>query len=349
MILDLSPEIAAGQADHAPRSRPGHGVVPRAGGRGVLNIGLAGTGHWARIVHAPALASTPGIRLAGVWGRNERAAAALAGSHGCVPYRDFDDLLASVEAVAFSMPPDVQAGLAARAAAAGKHLLLEKPIATTADAADALAAAVQAAGVASVVFFTGRFQDDMRAWLAAAAGDQWLGGQAVWLGSALAPGNPFNTPWRREKGALWDLAPHLVSLLMASLGPVRSVTADAGPGDVTHLILHHEGGASSAVTVTLGAAAVSDGVELWLWGDIGRSKAPGPTRDPVAALRRALTELAANVRAGEPRHECDVFFGRAVGAVLTEAQRQLDSARGHWFVSVAPGGSANADAGGDEV
>ena len=290
-----------------------------------LSIGLAGTGHWARIVHAPALASTAGIRLAGVWGRNEQAAASLADSHDCVPYRDFDDLLASVDAVAFAMPPDVQAGLAVRAAAAGKHLLLEKPIATTGHAADALASAVQAAGVASVVFFTGRFQDDMRAWLASVAGSRWIGGQAVWLGSALARGNPFNTPWRREKGALWDLAPHLVSLLWASLGPVRSVMADAGHGDVTHLILHHEGGASSAVTVTLGATDVSDGVELWLWGEAGRSKAPGPTPDPVDALRRALTELAANARAGEARHDCDVRFGRAVGAVLADAQRQLDA------------------------
>ncbi len=290
-----------------------------------FTIGLAGTGHWARIVHAPALASTAGIRLAGVWGRNEQAAAALADSYDCVRYRAFDDLLADVDAVAFSMPPDVQAGLAARAAAEGKHLLLEKPIATTEEAGAALVSAVRSAGVASVVFFTGRFQQDVRDWLAAVAGQRWIGGQAVWLGSALASGNPFNTPWRREKGALWDLAPHLVSLLWASLGPVRDVTADAGPGDVTHLILHHEGGASSAMTVTLGAAGVSDGVELWLWGEAGRSSAPGQTSDPIGALRRALTELAANALAGETRHDCDVRFGRAVGAVLAEAQRQLDA------------------------
>ena len=89
-----------------------------------MRFGLAGTGHWAKIVHAPALASTAGIRLAGVWGRNEQAAAALADSHDCVPYRSFDDLLAEVDAVAFAMPPDVQADLAVRAAAAGRHLLL---------------------------------------------------------------------------------------------------------------------------------------------------------------------------------------------------------------------------------
>ena len=290
-----------------------------------LKFGLAGTGHWARIVHGPALASTAGIRLAGVWGRNEQAAATLADSHDCVRYRDFDDLLANVDAVAFSMPPDVQADLAARAAAAGRHLLLEKPIATTQEGAAALAAAVQDAGVASVVFFTSRFKPEVRAWLASVASRRWTGGQAVWLGSALADGNPFNTPWRREKGALWDLAPHVVSLLWAGLGPVRAVTADAGPGEVAHLILHHEGGASSAVTVTLAAPEVADSLEVYVWGEPGVSRAPRENDDAVAALRVALTELAANIRAGQPRHDCDVFFGRAVGDVLADAQRQLDA------------------------
>jgi predicted dehydrogenase len=290
-----------------------------------LTFGLAGTGHWARIVHAPALASTAGISLAGVWGRNEHAATALAEEHHCHRYRTFDEMLPDVDAVAFALPPDVQADLALRAAAAGKHLLLEKPIATTLDAADALAGAVDAARVASVVFFTGRFQPDVRAWLTSAASGRWTGGQAIWLGSALADDSPFNTPWRHVKGGLWDVGPHLVSLLWASLGPVRAVTADAGPGDVAHLILHHEGGASSVVTVTLNAPEASDGVELWLWGDNGRSSAPAPTADQIGALRLALTELAANIRAGRHRHDCDAAFGRAVVAVLAAAQQQIEA------------------------
>jgi predicted dehydrogenase len=289
-----------------------------------LRFGLAGTGHWARIVHVPALATTAGIELAGVWGRNAEAAAAIAGSYKCVRFDTFDALLSEVDAVAFAVPPDVQAGLAARAAAAGRHLLLEKPIATSDGIADALARAVQEAGVASVVFFTARFQPDVRAWLASVAGHQWTGGVAVWLGSALTEASPFNTPWRRQWGGLWDLAPHLVSLLWASLGPVREVTADAGTGDVAHLILHHDGGASSTITVTLAAPEQADGSEVYLWGGAGRSTAPPETDQPVAALRTALTELAANVRSGQTRHECDAGFGRAVGGVLASAQRQID-------------------------
>jgi len=290
-----------------------------------LRFGLAGTGYWARITHAPALASTAGIELAAVWGRNAEAVAALAGSYHCAWYDNFDDFLASVDAVAFAIPPDIQAELAVRAARAGRHLLLEKPIATTEQAADVLARAVQDAGVASVVFFTARFQADVRAWLASVAEHRWSGGTAVWLGSALAERSPFNTPWRREKGGLWDLGPHLVSLLWASLGPVTAVTADAGTGDVTHLILHHKGGASSAVAVTLCAPEAADGSDVWLWGEAGRTRAPGETDQPVGALRLALAELAANARSGQPRHDCDVLFGRAVGLILADAQRQVDA------------------------
>ena len=43
-----------------------------------LRFGLVGTGYWARIAHAPALASTEGIEFAAVWGRDGTAAAELA-------------------------------------------------------------------------------------------------------------------------------------------------------------------------------------------------------------------------------------------------------------------------------
>lgn len=289
-------------------------------------FGLVGTGHWARIAHAPALASTEGIEFAAVWGRNRAAARALAAEHGTRAYDDIDAFLSDVDAVAFSVPPDVQSAIAVQAAGAGKHLLLEKPIATSDAAADALVRAVRDNGVASVVFFTARFQPEVRAWLADVADrDGWAGGNAVWLGSALSAASPFNTAWRRDKGALWDLAPHVVSLLWASLGPVVSVTADAGQADVTHLVLHHASGATSTVTVTLSAAEAADYSELYLWGESGRSVAPAETDQPVRPLRVALTELAGHARSGQPGHPCDVRFGRDIGRVLATAQRQLDA------------------------
>ena len=297
-----------------------------AGGRGALRVGLAGTGPWAGLAHAPALASASsaeGIEFAAIWGRNAAAAGDLAARYDVRPHRDFGEFLSAVDAVAFALPPDVQAALAARAAAAGKHLLLEKPVATSVPAASALADAVAAAGVASVVFFTARFQPDTRAWLAeVASAGGWAGGQASWLGTALSQSSPFNTPWRRVKGGLWDLGPHVVSLLWASLGPVRRVSAAAGAGDLAHLVLHHEGGATSTVTVTVGAPEAADGFSGFLWGRAGRTPLPGEALRTVEALRTALAELAVSAASGRP-HECDVAFGLDVVAVLADAERQL--------------------------
>jgi predicted dehydrogenase len=291
-----------------------------------LRFGLVGTGHWARITHAPALASAEGIEFAAVWGRDPQAAAGLAAACHVTAYHDFGAFLADVDGVAFAVPPDVQAALALRAARAGKHLLLEKPIAISEQRADTLAQAVEEARVASVVFFTARFQADVRAWLAEVGSCRgWAGATSVWLGSALRESSPFNTPWRRDKGALWDLAPHLISLLWAALGPVASVTADRGLADVTHLVLHHDGGATSTVTVTLSAPPAAEGLGLTIWGEPGRSSAPRETGQPVIPLRTALAELAAGARSGRVDHPCDVRFGRAVGVVLADAQRQIDA------------------------
>ena len=299
-----------------------------------MRFGLVGTGHWAKITHAPALASNPGNTLSAVWGRNVSAARSLAAEYGATAFPDVGAFLDAVDAVAFAVPPHVQAPLAIRAAKAGKHLLLEKPIALSVDEADKLVAAVAAAGVASVVFFTDRFNTEIRAWLAdqhargGRSGGGWSGGVAVWLGSALQPDSPFNTPWRREKGGLWDLGPHVVSLLWACLGPVTSVTAVAGAADVTHLVLGHESGASSTATVTLSAPPAASGSNLFVWGEAGRSVMPSTPFDPVQALRTAAAELVASASTPRPAHPCDVGFGREVLRVLAAAQAHLDARSG---------------------
>jgi predicted dehydrogenase len=302
-------------------SRAGAPVLP-------IRFGLVGTGYWARVAHARALATTRGIEFAAVWGRNPEAAATLAASAGAVAHTDFDAFLADVDAVAFSVPPDVQTDLAIRAAQAGKHLLLEKPLALTTEAGGALVAAVEAAGVATVVFFTSRFQPDAREWLDEVTGlGGWAGGNVVWLGSVYSDSSPFDTPWRREKGALWDLGPHVISLLWAILGPVDMVTAEAGRGDLTHLVVRHENGATSTATVTLGAPEAADGFDLMVWGEHGRASVPHLADDPAGALRVALTELAASVRSGRLSHPCDVRFGYAVTQVLEQAQLAIDARR----------------------
>ena len=298
-----------------------------------MRFGLAGTGYWAKITHAPALASTPGAELVAVWGRNPAAAAALAAEHGATAYEDFGAFLDNVDAVAFAVPPHVQAPLAIRAAEAGKHLLLEKPIALSAANADKLVAVVEEARVSSVVFFTWRFNTEIRAWLTDEqarggwAGEGWSGGAAIWLGTSLQEDNPFNTPWRAEKGAIWDLGPHLVGMLWACLGPVTEVTAVPGKADVAHLVLRHSSGTTSTVTATQSAPEAAAGVTLFVWGAAGRSLMPAELVDSVAALRTAAAELTGAAAAGRVTHPCDVRFGRDITKVLAEAEAQLTGSR----------------------
>ncbi len=180
-----------------------------------------------------------------------------------------------------------------------------------------------------MVFFTWRFNPEIRAWLTDEharggwSGGGWSGGTSVWLGTSLAEGNPFNTPWRQEKGALWDLGPHVVGMLWACLGPVTEVTAVAGQGDVVHLVLRHEGGATSTVTATLRAPEAAAGVTVFVWGEAGRSVMPVELVDAVAALRIAAGELIEVAEAGGTSHPCDVRFGRDITRVLAEADTQL--------------------------
>ncbi|MFR9793112.1 Gfo/Idh/MocA family protein [Streptomyces sp. MB22_4] len=290
-----------------------------------MRIGLLGTGPWARAAYAPALAGHPGLEFAGVWGRRPEAAASLAQRYDVTPYADVDALLADVDAVAVALPPSVQAPLAVRAAEAGRHLLLDKPLALSVTDARAVAEAVERAGVASVVFFTTRFQKEPDAWIeeqAAAAG--WFTARAQWLGAVFTTDSPFAaSPWRREKGALWDVGPHALSVLLPVLGDVTQVVAAAhGPGDTVHLVLDHTTGASSTVTLSQTVPPAAAGTEYELRGDRGVTVMPSPSEDAATALTRAADTLLTAAATGRP-HPCDAVFGLRVTEILAAAETRL--------------------------
>ncbi|MFJ6853429.1 Gfo/Idh/MocA family protein [Streptomyces sp. NPDC091271] len=297
-----------------------------------LRVGLVGAGPWARLTHAPALAAHPAAVLSGVWGRRPEAAETLAAAHGTEAYTGeagIDALLAASDAVAFAVPPDVQAPLAARAAEAGCHLLLDKPVATTVAGARAVADAAERARVASVVFCTLRFAEGTAGWIAeqAAAGG-WFTARALWMGALFAPGasSEFGaSPWRREKGGLWDVGPHALSVLIPVLGDVTEVVAARGPADATHLLLRHTSGASSTVTLALGAPEGAAGTEVEFRGERGVSALPAGGGDALGAFGAAVDALADAARTGVA-HPCDVRFGLRLTEVLAQAEEAVGRA-----------------------
>ncbi|KOX18894.1 MULTISPECIES: Gfo/Idh/MocA family protein [unclassified Streptomyces] len=285
-------------------------------------IGLLGTGPWAGHTHAPALAGHPDVEFGGVWGRRPEAAEALAAASGTRAYQDVDALFAASDAVALALPPDVQAPLAVRAAAAGCHVLLDKPVATTVAGAREVADAVEAAGVASVVFCTLRFAEPTASWIEEqAAADGWFLGEAHWLGSLYGSGSTSEyaaSPWRREKGGLWDVGPHVLSVYLPVLGDVTEITAAPGPGDTHHLVLRHASGASSTATLTLSAPPEAAEAALALYGTKGRAEMPR-WNGAVDAFGAAVDALLASARTGTP-HPCDARFGLRLTEILTEAE-----------------------------
>ena len=294
-----------------------------------MRFGLVGTGPWAEMAHGPGLAAAESVELVGVWGRHPDRAHSLATRFGVAAYDDLEALLADVDAVAFAVPPDVQAELALVAAQAGKHLLLDKPVATSVAAAHAVRDAAHSAGVSSVVFFTDRFADTSRAWFQhVRTTEGWRGGWLRWFSALQQPDNPFgSSPWRQQRGALWDTGPHALSTMGAALGPVTSLTAVGGDGDLVTLVLRHESGVTSTVSLTQFAPPAAAGFEATVWGEAGLSPMPPRPEDAVSDLLAiAAEELVASALSGE-RHEVDITFGTRVVELLADAQAQLDTIR----------------------
>src|SRR5437868_2306871 len=239
-----------------------------------LAMGLVGAGPWAGRAHAPALAAGPVTRLAGVWARRPEASAELAGRHGAPAFERIDELFDACEAVAFSVPPDVQADLAARAARAGKAVLLEKPLALDLDGAQRLAEEIGAAGVASQMVLTLRYSRAARTFLERARGLEPFGGHGVFVSSTLG-GGPFATPWRLEHGALLELGPHIVDLLDAALGRVVGVHAHGDPLGWVGLLLEHDGGAMSQASVSMAGAGDLPPARVEVYGRGGHAALDG--------------------------------------------------------------------------
>lgn len=286
-----------------------------------VRVGLVGSGPWARGAHAPMLAAGPETELSAVWARRPEAARETAAPYGAAVADTFDELLDRCEAVAFAVPPDVQAGLAVRAAEAGKALLLEKPLGLDLPSARRLADAVDEAGVVSQLVLTNRFHPATREFLhearAAADAGAVTGARSCMLGGAFL-GGEFATPWRLEHGALLDLGPHLLDLLDAAVGAVATVRGTGDPRRWIELTCEHENGAISQASLS-GAVNLPQGrtrIELFGSGPELVFDTAGLDFDACRPLLRR--EFATAVRTGVSTG-IDVRRGLRLQELLTQA------------------------------
>jgi len=286
-----------------------------------VRIGLIGGGPWARRVHAPALAAHAGVDFVGVWVRRPAVAAEIAAANGATAFDDVVDLVAAVDVVAFAVPPAVQAELAVDAARAGRHVNLEKPIAPDVVSAARLADAVADAGVASAVVLVLRYAPETRQWLAEASRlGGWHGGNGRWLSGALLGGDYVDSTWRHESGALADIGPHAIDLMDAALGPVRAVVAARrAPPDLWHLLLEHDGGEASTITLSLKVPLDPSAISFDVYGEAGLLELAARQTSALACYATMLGELIAMVRGGQTEHPCDVQRGLHLQRIIDDA------------------------------
>ena len=98
------------------------------------------------------------------------------------------------------------------------------------------------------------------------------------------------------------------------------MAAGTGLGDTVHLVLGHEGGASSTLTLSQTVPAAAEGHSFQLYGPRGRSAVPPFELAHLVALDEAIRQLTAMVAAGATTHPCDVRLGRDTVAVLDAAE-----------------------------
>lgn len=287
-----------------------------------LSVGLAGAGPWARTVHAPTLASGPETQLAGVWSRTEASARAVSAEHGVPAFGSFAELLDHCEAVAIAVPPSIQPDLAVQAARAGKAVMLEKPLGLDIAGAERIAEAVADAGVGSIMVLTYRFAPRVREFLDQTASFSATGGRACFLSGAFLGGAYASSQWRVEHGLLIDVGPHIIDLVDAALGPTVGVRAHGDVHEWVGLLLEHESGAVSEVSISCRAAITPSRTEVEIFGPEGSLAVDGRAdhRDLVFANLRQ--DFATVARTGGP-HPCDAVRGLHLQHLIAQATAAL--------------------------
>lgn len=286
-------------------------------------VGLVGAGSRASAWHAPLLDAGPDTRLAGVWAPRESAARALAEQHATQAYDDVDALFDVCEAVAFAVPPALQASLGARAARAGKALLLDAPLSDELATAIELADAVAEASVPTLMMLPLRYAHSVRVFLSRASTFGAIGGRAWHLsGAHLAAGGPVPDG---STAGLAEIGPHILDLVDGALGEVQRLRAHASPGGWFGLQLEHAGGALSDVSLTARAALSPPQIGVAIYrpdadGELTVAAPAEPGEEVATYLRSAV---AAIVHSGQYDHPLGIARGLHLQRLIEAAVRGL--------------------------
>jgi predicted dehydrogenase len=184
-------------------------------------FGVIGAGLWGQ-AHAEVYATHPWAELAAVCDSDRGKAESLARKFASARvYTDYNEMMKDpgIDAVAVATPDFAHRGPVVAAAKAGKHVHSEKPLATTREDAEAIAAAVRASGVSYMVDFHARWNPPF----AIARKDIADGTLGRIMSAYFRLNDTISVPtsmlsWSAQSSILWFLGSHTVDTLRYLLG-----------------------------------------------------------------------------------------------------------------------------------
>ncbi len=242
------------------RVKPGNDEMVRAA--------IVGLGRWGRSLVASVQGKSDDIRFVLAHTRTPATAEDFCRDNGVALVDGFDAILTdpNVDAVVLATPHSQHEAQVIKAAAAGKHVFVEKPLTLDRKSADAAVAAARRAGKVLAVGFTRRFHPaigEVRARLA----DGRLGALVAMVGQHTTSTGAFIPPdnWRADPqespaGAMTAVGVHLLDHMIEFGGRVRDVECatrrhGAGPADdTTTILLRHDGGVTGTIFCSVATA-----------------------------------------------------------------------------------------------
>ena len=197
-----------------------------------IGVGIAGLGFGEK-VHLPAISTHPILKPIALWHPRDERLQKSVQQHELTGYTSWDELLndPKIDAVIIATPPEPRLELARQALEAGKHLLLEKPVALRAnDVAELQRIALQQQLSVAVDFeyrAVPLFMQAARLLAEGSVGTPWLV-KLDWLMSSRADASrPWNWYSQRRSGGgvLGALGTHAFDILAWLIGPINSVQA----------------------------------------------------------------------------------------------------------------------------
>jgi predicted dehydrogenase len=199
--------------------------------RQMLRAAIVGLGWWGRNLVESVQGKIDEIGFTACCTRSPGKATEFCARHSIALVDSYDSILGnkSIDAVVLATPPSAHAGQVIAAAAAGKHVFVEKPFTLTSDMARKAIVATQEAGVMLAVGFNRRFHPSMDE-LRSRIRDGKLGAIAGFLIEHTAPGGANIRPdeWRANQeetpaGAMTGIGIHIVDAMIDLFGAIAEV------------------------------------------------------------------------------------------------------------------------------